>query len=388
MPADDRRRRRGAREGIPWHANGEDFRMFYELFYPLRHTFFGFNVFRYITFRAAMAGITAFVVCILLGPAVIRFLSRLNLKQGIERAGFSALYGQHAGKEKVPTMGGLMVLGAVFASTLLWMDLHNRYVWLCLLVTGWLGAVGFVDDYLKLAKKNSKGLAAANKFTGQILLGLAIGIFLYRDSPVWSDVAVPFVKNWFLVLGPFYILFVALVITGSSNAVNLTDGLDGLAVGCTLMIALTYAVFSYLTGHAAFSRYLGIPFIAGAGELAVFCAVLFGSGLGFLWFNAHPANVFMGDVGALGLGGALGAVAIFTKKELLLVIVGGIFVLEALSVILQVASFKFRKQRIFRMAPIHHHFQLGGLTESKVVIRFWIVSVLLSLLGLATLKLQ
>ena len=362
--------------------------MLYQLLYPLRHVFFGFNVFRYITFRAAMAGITAFVVCLWIGPPVIRFLSRLNMKQTIERAGFSSLYEQHAGKEKVPTMGGLMVLGSVVLSTLLWADLKNRYVWLCVLIVCWLGGVGLIDDWLKLSKKNSKGLAAANKFIGQLVIGLAIGVFLYQDSPVWQDVAIPFTKNWFLILGIFYIPFVALVITGASNAVNLTDGLDGLAVGCTLMIALTYALFSYLTGHATFSHYLQIPFIAGAGELAVFCAVVFGAGLGFLWFNAHPANVFMGDVGSLGLGGALGAVAIFTKKELLLVIVGGIFVMEALSVILQVVNYKFTKQRIFRMAPIHHHFQLGGLSESKVVIRFWIVSVLLSLLGLATLKLQ
>lgn len=335
-----------------------------------------------------MAGITAFIVCLCIGPGVIRFLSKLNLKQTIEREGFSSLYQEHAGKEKVPTMGGLMILGSIIISTLLWADLRNRYVWLCLLIVLWLGGVGFVDDYLKLAKKNSKGLAAANKFIGQAIIGLGIGVFLYFDSPVWRDVALPFFKNWFLMLGPFYILFVALVITGTSNAVNLTDGLDGLAIGCTLMIALTYAIFSYVTGHAAFSHYLQIPFIAGAGELAVFCAVLFGSGIGFLWFNAHPATVFMGDVGSLGLGGALGAVAIFTKKELLLVVVGGIFVLEAISVIFQVLSYKLRQKRIFRMAPIHHHFQLGGLKETKVVIRFWIVSILLSLLGLATLKLQ
>ena len=362
--------------------------MLYQLLYPLREYFFGFNVFRYITFRAAMAGITAFIVCLWIGPGLIRFLAKLDLKQTIEREGFDALYDEHAGKEKVPTMGGIIILGAITLSTLLWADLSNRYVWLCLIIVLWLGAVGFVDDYLKLSKKNSKGLAAANKFIGQAVIGLAIGAFLYLDSPVWSDVALPFFKNWFLVLGPLYILFVAVVITGASNAVNLTDGLDGLAIGCTLMIALTYAVFSYLTGNIGFSKYLQIPYIVGAGELAVFCAVVFGAGMGFLWFNAHPASVFMGDVGSLGLGGALGAVAIFTKKELLLVIVGGIFVMEALSVMLQVGSYKLRQKRIFRMAPIHHHFQLGGLKETKVVIRFWIVSILLSLLGLATLKLQ
>ena len=362
--------------------------MLYELLYPLRDFFFGFNVFRYITFRGAMAGITAYVITLWIGPGVIRFLAKLDLKQTIEREGFSALYGEHAGKEKVPTMGGVMILASVVLSTLLWADLRNRYVWLSLLIVLWLGLVGFIDDYLKLSKKNSKGLTALNKFAGQTLVGIGIGVFLYFDSPVWRDIALPFMKDWFLTLGIFYIPFVALVLTGASNAVNLTDGLDGLAIGCTLMIALTYAMFSYVTGHAAFSHYLGIPFIAGAGELTVFCAVIFGAGLGFLWFNAHPASVFMGDVGSLSLGGALGAVAIFTKKELLLVIVGGVFVLEALSVILQVGSYKFRRQRVFRMAPIHHHFQLGGLKETKVVIRFWIVSILLSLFGLATLKLQ
>ncbi len=362
--------------------------MLLEFLYPLRDYFFGFNVFRYITFRSAMAGITAFVICLVLGPPIIRFLSRLNAKQTIERAGFQALYTEHAGKEKVPTMGGLIIISSVVISNLLWMDLKNQYVWLCLLIVVWLGAVGFIDDYLKLTKKNSKGLTAINKFVGQTLLGLGIGVFLYLHSPVWRDVAVPFYKSWFITLGIFYIPFVALVIVGASNAVNLTDGLDGLAIGCTLMIALTYGVFSYVTGHAAFSRYLQIPFIAGAGELAVFCAVLFGAGMGFLWFNSHPASVFMGDVGSLSLGGALGAIAIFTKKELLLVIVGGVFVMEAVSVILQVSSFKLRQKRIFRMAPIHHHFQLAGLKETKVVIRFWIISILLALLGLATLKLQ
>jgi phospho-N-acetylmuramoyl-pentapeptide-transferase len=362
--------------------------MLYELFYPLRDFFFGFNVFKYITFRASMAGITAYVISLWIGPPVIRWLAGLNLKQTIKREGFDALYGEHAGKEKVPTMGGLMILGSIVLSTLLWADLSNRYIWLTLLITLWLGLVGFIDDFLKLSKKDSKGLTALNKFVGQTLVGLGVGLFLYFDSPVWRDIALPFAKDWFLTLGIFYVPFVALVLAGASNAVNLTDGLDGLAVGCTLMIALTYGFFSYITGHAQFSHYLQIPFIAGAGELTVFCAVLFGAGLGFLWFNAHPASVFMGDVGSLSLGGALGAIAIFTKKELLLVIVGGVFVVEALSVILQVGSYKLRKQRVFRMAPIHHHFQLGGLKETKVVIRFWIVSILLSLLGFATLKLQ
>ena len=362
--------------------------MLYYLLYPLRDYFFGFNVFHYISFRAAFAGITAFVVSLIIGQWVIKFLTDLNLKQTIERDGFSKLYDAHKEKNKTPTMGGLMIIGALVISTILWADIRNRYVLLCLLTVVWLGAVGFVDDYLKLLKKDSKGLKAANKMIGQLVLSLGIGIFLYRDSPVWHEVGLPFFKNWFLDMGIFYIVFVCLVITGASNAVNLTDGLDGLAIGCTIMIALTYGVVSYMAGHAGFSHYLQIPFIHGAGELAVFCSALFGAGMGFLWFNSHPASLFMGDMGSLSLGGALGAVAIFTKKELLLIIVGGIFVVEAISVILQVGSYRWRKKRIFLMAPLHHHFQLKGLSESKVVIRFWVISILLSLFGLATLKLQ
>lgn len=362
--------------------------MLYYFLYPLRDFFFGFNVFRYITFRAVLASITAFVVSLFIGPIVIRFLHRFNLKQTIEREGFSRLYGAHEGKQKIPTMGGILILGAVLASSVLWGDLSNRYLLLCLTTVLWLGAVGLIDDYLKLRKKNSKGLTAANKFFGQLSLGIGIGLFLYLDSSSWQEVHVPFVKNWILVMGPLYILFVALVIVGASNAVNLTDGLDGLAIGCTAMIALTYALFSYVTGHAKFSEYLQIPFVSGAGELTVFCAALLGAAMGFLWFNSHPASVFMGDVGSLSLGGALGVVAVFTRKELLLLIVGGIFVAEALSVILQVGSYKLRKRRIFLMAPIHHHFQLQGLAETKVVIRFWIVSIILALWGLASLKLQ
>ncbi len=362
--------------------------MLYHLLYPLRDLFFGFNVFRYITFRAVFAGITAFVVCLFLGPRIIRFLHGLDLKQTIERAGFSKLYGAHQGKEKTPTMGGLIILGALVISTLLWADLANRYILLALFAVLWLGGVGFIDDALKLSKKNSKGLAAANKLIGQVVLGLALGLFLYFDSSAWNKVSVPFTKNIFIMMGPFYIVFVAVVLVGASNAVNLTDGLDGLAIGCTAMIALTYSVFSYVVGNARFAQYLQIPFVPGAGELAIFCAALFGAGLGFLWFNSHPASIFMGDVGSLSLGGALGVVAVFTKKEILLLIVGGVFVIEALSVILQIASYRFRGKRIFLMAPLHHHFQLKGLAESKVVIRFWVVSIILALWGLASLKLQ
>lgn len=362
--------------------------MFYHLLYPLREFFFGFNVFRYITFRAAMASITAFLVCVLIGPRIIRFLHNLDLKQTIKRDGFSKLYDAHQGKEKIPTMGGVLILGALVISTLLWADLSNLYIWLCVLTVVWLGAVGFIDDYLKLLKKDSKGLKARTKLAAQWVLGLGIGFYLHFESASWQLVSVPFLKGAFLALGPLFILFAGLVIVGASNAVNLTDGLDGLAIGCTAMIAVTYGVFSYVAGNMNFSQYLQIPFVNGAGELTVFCAALFGAGIGFLWFNSHPATVFMGDTGSLGLGGALGVVALFTKKELLLLLVGGVFVAEALSVILQVASYKIRKKRIFLMAPLHHHFQLKGLTESKVVIRFWIISFILSLSGLAALKLQ
>lgn len=362
--------------------------MFYYFLTPLRELFIGFNVFRYITFRAAMAGITAFWLSLWLGPKLIKLLNEINMKQTIERAGFQNLYQEHAGKEKVPTMGGLIILGALLGSVVLWADLRNRYVLLCALTVFWFGLIGFIDDYLKFSQKNSKGLSGKLKLCGQLAWGLTVGALLYHQSPQWHSVAIPFLKNWVLVMGPFYILFVAVVITGSSNAVNLTDGLDGLAVGCTLMIALTYGFFSYVTGHAGFSHYLHIPFISGAGELAIFCAALFGAGMGFLWFNAYPASIFMGDVGSLALGGALGTIAVLTKKELLLVFVGGIFVMEALSVILQVGSYKLRKKRIFQMAPIHHHFQLKGIKETKVVIRFWIIAIILSLFGLATLKLQ
>ncbi|PIU40566.1 MAG: phospho-N-acetylmuramoyl-pentapeptide-transferase [Candidatus Omnitrophica bacterium CG07_land_8_20_14_0_80_50_8] len=362
--------------------------MLYYFLYPLRDFFFGFNVFRYITFRAAMASITAFVVSLFIGPFVIRFLHRLELKQTVQRDGFSKLYKAHAGKDEVPMMGGLLILGALATSTLLWADLGNRYVWICLLVMSWLGLVGFTDDYLKFLKKDSKGLKAAAKLLGQVSISAGLGLFLYFDSTGWQEIHVPFLKDFVITLGPFYVLFAVLVVTGASNAVNLTDGLDGLAIGCTAMIALAYGLLSYVTGNIKISEYLHVPFVPGAGELTVFCLALFGAGMGFLWFNSHPASVFMGDTGSLSLGGALGAVALFTKKELLLLIIGGVFVVEALSVILQVASFKCRKKRVFLMAPIHHHFQLKGFSESKVVIRFWIVSLILALVGLASLKLQ
>lgn len=286
-------------------------------------------------------------------------------------------------------MGGILILLSIIVSVLLWADLSNVYILLTLFATLWLGFVGFVDDYLKLSKKHSKGLGFLGKFIPQTAIAVAIGYFVYTDQNLGTKLDIPFLKNLILDLGIFYVLFVIVVIVGSSNAVNLTDGLDGLAIGCTIMVALTYAILSYVTGHAVFSKYLFIPFISGSGELTVFCASILGAGLGFLWFNCFPASVFMGDIGSLALGGALGTIAVFIKKELLLVIVGGIFVLEAISVILQVGSFRLRKgKRIFRLAPLHHHFQVLGWPESKVIVRFWIVGIILSVLTLATLKIR
>ena len=286
-------------------------------------------------------------------------------------------------------MGGVLILLSIGVAVLLWADLRNQYILLTLLSTVWFGGIGFADDYLKLTKKRSKGLAIIEKFLPQLCMGLFIGCLAYMDKGLGTRLDVPFLKDIVWYLGPLYILFVALVIVGCSNAVNLTDGLDGLAIGCTIFVALTYSILSYVSGHAVFSKYLFIPFLPGAGELTVFCASILGAGLGFLWFNCFPASVFMGDIGSLALGGAIGTIAVFIKKELLLVIVGGIFVVEALSVILQVASFRLRKgKRIFKIAPLHHHFQVLGWPESKVIVRFWIVGIILAVLTLATLKIR
>lgn len=285
-------------------------------------------------------------------------------------------------------MGGILILTVVFISVLLWADLTNKYIWIAMGVTLWLGIVGFIDDYIKLTKKKSRGLTAAVKFTGQLILGLIVGFVLYLDPNIGDRLDLPFFKNLIVNLGVFYVFFVALVIIGSSNAVNLTDGLDGLAIGCVLIVALTYSAISYLTGHYNFSEYLQIIYIPNSGELSVFCAAIFGAGLGFLWYNCHPADVFMGDTGALALGGALGAVAVLIKKELVMGIAGGIFVAEALSVIIQVISYKLRGKRVFLMAPLHHHFQIKGWAESKIIFRFLIVAIILALISLSTLKLR
>ncbi len=363
--------------------------MLYYFLYPLRDLFAGFNVFRYITFRSAMAAMTTFFLCVVFGQAIIRRLAKLRVVENVrQKEEVRGLYDLTHHKQGTPTMGGLIMVSAILIATLLWADMKNKYVLVTLFSTLWLAFVGFADDYIKLRFKRSKGLSARAKFVGQFLLGFLIGVFVYLDPEVSTRLDVPFLKNITIELGIFYVFFVMIVIVGSSNAVNLTDGLDGLATGCLLMVAFSYGILSYLTGHLRFSQYLFIPYIEGVGELAVFCSALIGACLGFLWFNCHPASVFMGDVGSLALGGAIGLIAVLIKKELLLVVVGGIFVIEALSVILQVGSFKLRKKRIFKMAPLHHHFQMMGWPESKVIVRFWIVAAILALFTLTTLKLR
>jgi len=362
--------------------------MLYHLLYPLHYTVSFFNLFRYITFRAAMAAFTAFFISLLLGPVVIKMMARLKIGENIRKEDSAKLYELHSSKQNTPTMGGVLVLLAILVSVALWADLFNKHILLASFSTVWLGITGFLDDYLKQVKKKSKGLNASAKFTSQVFLGAILGLILFYSADINTELNIPFLKNISIDLGVFYILFVILVITGSSNAVNLTDGLDGLAVGIVIMVAFAFAVLSYVTGNIKFSNYLLTPYIAGSGELTVFCASVLGAGLGFLWFNCYPASIFMGDVGSLALGGALGTVALLIKKELLLIIVGGIFVVEALSVILQVASFRFRKKRIFKIAPLHHHFQFLGWPESKVIVRFWIVAGLLALLTIITLKIR
>ena len=362
--------------------------MLYYLFYPLHEVISFFNIFRYITFRAIMATFTAFLISLIFGPSVIRLISRLSIGENIRKEESEKLYALHKEKQGTPTMGGVLILLAVCVSTLLWAELDNRFILLALFGTLWLGITGFMDDYLKHIRKCSKGLTATAKFTSQIILGLVLGSILYFSPNNNTVLDIPFLKNITVNLGIFYILFVILVITASSNAVNLTDGLDGLAIGSVVFAAIPFTVFCYVSGHIKFSEYLLLPYIKGAGELTIFCASIIGAGLGFLWFNCYPATVFMGDVGSLALGGALGITALLIKKELLLVMVGGIFVVEAFSVILQVTYFKFTKKRIFRCSPLHHHFQFLGWPENKVIVRFWIVGVILALLTLVTLKIR
>jgi phospho-N-acetylmuramoyl-pentapeptide-transferase len=361
--------------------------MLYWLLYPLANRYPVFNVFRYITFRTAMAAVTALAVALTLGPPMIRLLKRYQIAQSIRQEGPKT----HLVKAGVPTMGGLLILLAIVSATLLWMDLSNRFVWIALGTLAGLGAVGFADDWVKVTKRRSLGLTGRGKLVPQFLVALAVGwaITHWASHGAFSTVITfPFLKRLLIPLGILYIPFVALVVVGSSNAVNLTDGLDGLAIGAVGIAAGTYAVLAYVTGNFVAARYLQIPFIPQSGELTVFCGALVGASLGFLWFNCHPAEVIMGDVGALSLGAAIAAVAVMTKQEILLAIVGGLFVMEALSVIIQVASFKTTGRRVFKMAPLHHHFELVGWAESRVIIRFWILAILFAVLALSTLKLR
>jgi len=362
--------------------------MLYYLLYPLKDIWFGFNVFRYITFRAAMASLTAFLLSVIFGPLIIKWLKDLSFGQNIRREHVESLYDLHKHKQGTPTMGGVLIILTITLSTLLWSDVANIYVLVTLVSFLWLGCLGFADDYIKVVKKRNLGLTPMRKLAGQVALGLVVALFVMKFTPIPPMLSIPFVKHFVLDLGVFYILFVILVLASSTNAVNLTDGLDGLAIGCTIIAALTYSVLSYITGHFKVAEYLNVFYLPGSGELAVFCAAMVGAGLGFLWYNSFPATVFMGDTGSMALGGGIGVVAIFIKKELLLFIVGGIFVVEAFSVVLQVIWFKTTRKRLFLMAPIHHHFQLLGWPESKITIRFWIMAIVMALFSLSTLKLQ
>ncbi len=346
----------------------------------------GFNVFQYLTLRAILGVLTALFLCFFIGPLMINRLRFHQIGQQVRSDGPQS----HLSKAGTPTMGGALILVAIAAATLLWADLRNHHVWVVLAVTLAFGAIGWVDDYRKLIRKNSKGLSAREKYGWQSLVGLlaAVALFVIADTPVETQLIVPFFKTVAIDLGLFFIPLTYCVIVGSSNAVNLTDGLDGLAILPTVLVTGALAIFAYLSGNVIFANYLQIPYVAGVGEVIVFCGALVGAGLGFLWFNAYPAQVFMGDVGALALGAALGTLAVLVRQELVLFIMGGVFVMETVSVILQVGSYKLTGRRIFRMAPLHHHFELQGWPEPRVIVRFWIITVILVLIGLATLKIR
>ena len=355
-----------------------------DIFSPLR-------VFRYITVRAVAGAGTSFFIVLLLGPWFIAMLKRFRIGQYVRKEEAPPLYEMHAVKEGTPTMGGLLIIAAVFLSCVLWTDIFNENVWLVLGSLCFMGLIGMFDDYKKIAGKQSKGLSARAKLILQVAWAIALVLLLVANPETcirFKELSVPFFKHPVPIGIVFASLFTIAVVVGASNAVNLTDGLDGLAIGCTGSVALSYLVMSYVAGHVVFAEYLRLPYIEGAGELAVFCACLLGASLGFLWYNCHPAKIFMGDTGSLALGGAMATVAIVIKQELVLVIVGGVFVIEALSVILQVASFKLRGKRIFAMAPIHHHFEMKKWSETQVVVRFWILSIIFALIGLMSLKIR
>ena len=346
----------------------------------------GFGVFQYITLRGILGILTALIISFIVGPKMIAKLSHYQIGQPVRDDGPET----HFSKAGTPTMGGALILVAVAISVLLWSDLSNRYVWVVLLTTLAVGLIGWIDDYKKLVMKSSDGLAARYKYLGQSLVAIAAAVFLYmtHQSPIETTLIVPFVKGVHIQMGWFFIIFTYFVIVGTSNAVNFTDGLDGLAIMPTVVVCAALGIFAYVTGHIKFSEYLGIPFVSGVGEVVVFCGAIVGAGLGFLWFNAYPAQVFMGDVGALALGAAIGIIAVVVRQELVLVIMGGVFVMEVVSVIIQVASFKLTGKRVFRMAPLHHHYELKGWPEPRVIVRFWIITILLTLIGLSSLKIR
>lgn len=362
--------------------------MFYHIFVPFINHFTALNIFKYITFRAGYAMVTALILSFILGPRIIKWLKKWQMSEKVRTDGPQT----HMVKQGTVTMGGLIILGCIIVPTLIWARLDNMYVLLALFSTLWMGAVGFLDDYLKAKLHMRKGLVGRYKLAGQILLGSMVGatIYFYGDPQFGTMTMLPFVKEYALNYTHWYVYIpmVILVITATSNAVNLTDGLDGLAIGLMAIAGGTFALISYVAGRVTTAEYLGIFYLPGSGELTVFCLSLVGAALGFLWYNFHPARVFMGDTGSLALGGALGTVALLVKAEILLIVIGGVFVLEALSVILQVGSYKLRKKRIFRMAPLHHHYELKGWAEEQVVVRFWIVGILFALIALTTFKIR
>ena len=361
--------------------------MLYHLLYPLRDVFFGFNLLRYITFRAGAAAVTALLLTFVIGPSIIRWLKHRELGEEIRTDGPQT----HQVKAGTPTMGGIIILLSTIVPVILFGRLNNMFLQLMIGATIWMGLVGFIDDWLKVVKKYPKGLIGRYKLLGQVIWGLVVAISV-SVSPVYEGTAwsltIPFFKNLAFNIGWFYIPFAVIVITGTSNAVNLTDGLDGLAIGLVAIATLAWAGISYVTGRVDFSQYLQVLYLKGSGELMVYCMALIGASLGFLWYNSHPASVFMGDTGALAIGSAMGTLAVLLKKEVLLIVIGGVFVAELCSVVLQVSSFKMRGKRIFKMAPLHHHFELLGWAEEKVVTRFWIIGILLALISLGTFKVR
>jgi phospho-N-acetylmuramoyl-pentapeptide-transferase len=346
----------------------------------------GFRVFSYLTLRAILSTLTALLIAVIIGPKMIRWLQRMQIGQTIRDDGPES----HLAKSGTPTMGGLLILAAIVSSVLLWADLTNRYVWVTLFVLVSFGVIGFVDDYRKVIRKDAKGLIARWKYFWQSVIAIGVAIYLYssQQNPAETALLVPFFKDVMPQMGLFFIVVTYFALVGTSNAVNLTDGLDGLAIVPVILVAGAFAIFAYVTGNINFSAYLHIPYLPLTSELVIVCTAIVGAGLGFLWFNTYPAQVFMGDVGSLALGGTIGVLAVLVRQEIVLIIMGGIFVVETLSVILQVGSFKLRGKRIFRMAPIHHHYELKGWPEPRVIVRFWIISLMLVLVGLATLKLR